>query len=172
MQIGIMILLLIGIVVLWPRWHYSLGSHASGAQITDEDAKAITLSLLKNVYRAFDFREEEDVYDKLAVSVSGDLLKDVYLQSRESMVIEQAGGAHAKVKQVEVLDAKVLKLTQQKGELAVKTRWTALGLVGHWGHVHTRQNAYDAILTLAVINGSWKIIGLELLEEKRLDPYK
>ena len=40
-----------------------------------------------------DFREEEDVYDKLAISVSGDLLTDIYLQSRKSLQIEQAGGA-------------------------------------------------------------------------------
>ncbi len=149
-----------------------MGSSARAAQINEEDARAITLSLLKNVYRAFDFREEEDVYDKLAVSVSGDLLKDVYLQSRESMVIEQAGGAHAKVKQVEVLEAEVQKSTQQQGALAIKTRWTAIGSVGHWGHIHTRQNVYDAILTLAVADGSWKLIGIELLEEKRIDPYK
>jgi hypothetical protein len=172
LQISMVLVLLIGVVVLLPRWHYLLGSSARAAQISEEDAKEITLSLLKNVYRAFDFREEEDVYDKLAVSVSGDLLKDVYLQSRESMVIEQAGGAHAKVEQVEVLETEVQKSKKQKGALDVKTRWTAIGSVGHWGHIHTRQNVYDAILTLAVVNGAWKIMVLELLEEKRVDPYK
>jgi hypothetical protein len=29
---------------------------------------------------------------------------------------------------------------------------------------------YDAILTLAVSDGSWKITGIELLEEKRVEP--
>ena len=51
------------------------------------------------------------------------------------------------------------------------TKWTAVGSVGHWGHIHTRQNVYDAILTLAVADGSWKITDIELLEEKRVDPY-
>ena len=46
-----------------------------------------------------------------------------------------------------------------------------MGSVGHWGHVHTRQNVYDAIMTIAVIDGAWKITGLEVLEEKRVDPY-
>ncbi len=59
-------------------------------------------TLLKNVYRAFDFRDEEDVYDKLALSVSGDLLTDIYLQNRRSMAIQQAGGAQAKIKEVAV----------------------------------------------------------------------
>ena len=61
--------------------------------------------LLKNVYRAFDFREEEDVYDKLAISVDGELLADIYLQNRRSFAVQQAGGAQAKIKSVEILDA-------------------------------------------------------------------
>ena len=58
-----------------------------------------------------------------------------------------------------------------QGALDIRTKWTAVGSVGHWGHIHTRQNMYDAILTLAVVEGSWKITGIELLEEKRVDPY-
>ncbi|MGB6290238.1 MAG: hypothetical protein WBF36_08940, partial [Desulfobulbales bacterium] len=114
---------------------------------------------------------EDDVYDKLAVSVSGDLLTDVYLQSRKSMSIEQAGGAQAKVKQVDVQETNIKESAKQKGAVDVRSKWSAIGTVGHWGHIHTRQNVYDAILTLAVIDGSWKITGIELLEEKRVDPF-
>ena len=170
-QVGIIVILFIGIFALFPVWQVPVGSSARASQISEEDSKAIVLSLLKNVYRAFDFREEEDVYDKLAISVSGDLLTDVYLQSRKSMIIEQAGGAQAKVKQVDVLEADVKKSAKQKGALDIRTQWTAVGSVGHWGHIHTRQNVYDATLTLAVSDGSWKITGIELLEEKRVDPY-
>ena len=171
-HLSMILILIIGIVVLMPRWHISVGSSAWASKISDEDSKVIVHSLLKNVYRAFDFREEEDVYDKLAISVSGDLLKDVYLQSRQSMIIEQAGGAHAKVKQVDVLETDVQGSKKQKGALDVRTKWTAIGSVGHWGHIHTRQNVYDAILTLAIVDGSWRITGIELLEEKRVDPFK
>ena len=45
-----------------------------------------------------------------------------------------------------------------------------MGTVGHWGHVHTRVNQYDAIVKVKAIENNWKIVGLELLEEKRLDP--
>jgi len=171
-QLSMILILTIGIVTLFPRWHVSVGSNARASQISEEDSKAIVHSLLKNVYRAFDFREEDDVYDKLAISVSGDLLKEVYLQSRKSMIIEQAGGAQAKVKQVDVLETDVQESKKQKGGLDIRTKWTAVGSVGHWGHSHTRQNVYDAILTLAVADGSWKITGIELLEEKRVDPFK
>ena len=54
--------------------------------------------------------------------------------------------------------------------LACNTTWTALGTVGHWGHVHTRKNLYQAMLTVEPVDGAWKITALELLEEKRLDP--
>jgi hypothetical protein len=168
----ILVLFILGIISLSPFYHISIGNSARAKQISEDDSKAITLNLLKNVYRAFDFREEEDVYDRLAISVSGDLLTDVYLQSRKSMVIEQAGGAHAKVKQVEVLGTEVKKSIKQKGAIDVRTKWTAVGSVGHWGHIHTRQNVFDAILTLAVVDGSWTITGIELLEEKRVDPFK
>ncbi len=111
------------------------------------------------------------MYDKLAISVSGDLLTDVYLQSRKSMIIEQAGGAQAKIKAVKILETDVQESQRHRGALDVRTKWTATGSVGHWGHTHTRQNLYDAYLTLAVVDGTWKIINIEVLEEKRIDPY-
>jgi len=165
------IVLGIGIVLLFPFYHLSIGTSARASQISADDSKAITLSLLKNVYRSFDFREEEDVYDKLAVSTSGDLLTEIYLQNRKSMLIEQAGGAQAKVKQIEVVHADAQESKKQAGALDVRTKWTAIGSVGHWGHIHTRQNVYDAIMTIAAVDGAWKITGLEVLEEKRVDPY-
>lgn len=103
--------------------------------------------------------------------MSGDLLTDIYLQNRKSMLIEQAGGAQAKVKQIEVLQADTEESKKQPGALDVRTKWTAVGSVGHWGHIHTRQNVYEAIMTISVVDGAWKISGLEVLEEKRVDPY-
>ena len=50
-------------------------------------------------------------------------------------------------------------------------KWTAMGTVGHWGHIHMRKNQYDANITVEPVEGAWKITGLELLEEKRIDSY-
>ena len=71
--------------------------------LTSKEAQALVQSLLKNVYRAFDFRKEDHVYDKLALTVTGDLLNEIYLQNRKSLEIQKAGGAQAKIKKVEVL---------------------------------------------------------------------
>jgi hypothetical protein len=133
-------------------------------------ATALLETLLKSVYRAFDFREEEDVYDKLALTVSGDLLTDIYLQNRRSMAVQQAGGAQAKIKEVTVEEARAERVDGDGLTYALHGTWTALGTVGHWGHVHQRKNRYEAVVTVTARDGAWKIVGLELLDERRIDP--
>lgn len=165
---GLIGLLLIGALVLFPVFQVPVGGSARASQFSTEDGLVVLDSLMKNVYRAFDFRDEEDVYDKLAICVSGELLAELYLQQRRSLVVEQAGGAQAKVKEVAIEEVKVSKSTAQDGALDLRAQWTALGQVGHWGHVHSRQNRYDAIVTIKPMAGAWKIINLELLDEKRL----
>jgi hypothetical protein len=135
-----------------------------------EQAQALLQVLLKNVYRAFDFRNEDDVYDKLAVSVSGDLLADIYLQNRRSFAVQQAGGAQAKIQSVEIQDAVAERLDDRPLAYAIRGSWTAQGTVGHWGHVHTRRNRYDAIVTVDAVDDIWKITDMEILEEQRIDP--
>jgi hypothetical protein len=139
--------------------------------LNNEEASVLINGLLKNVYRAFDFREEGDIYDKLALSVSGDLLEQIYLQNRKSFAIKKAGGAQAKIKKVEVIDVDMERVKRQEIAFRLNTRWTAMGSVGHWGHVHMRKNYYDALITVSAIDGRWKITDLELLEETRIEPY-
>lgn len=55
--------------------------------------------------------------------------------------------------------------------LLFHSKWTAMGTVGHWRHIHTRKNQYEANIIAEPVDGAWKITGLELLEEKRIDPY-
>jgi len=143
----------------------------AGVTMDDERATALLTGVLENVYRAFDFRDEAAVYDKLALSVEGNLLSDLYLQNRRAFAVRQAGGAQARVKEVAVLAAQAMSAAGDgPGDLVVHGRWTALGTVGHWGHVHQRQNYYDARVTLADVDGTWKIVDLEVLEEKRVEP--
>ena len=138
--------------------------------MTNDEGKVVLRSLLKNVYRAFDFRDEGDVYDKLAISASGDLLGDLYLQNRKSFRVKQAGGAVARVKKIDVSDVKVQNHPRNSRAFDLRSRWTAVGTVGHWGHLHTRQNQYEARVTIEPVEGAWKITGLELIEEQRIDP--
>jgi hypothetical protein len=163
-------LVVIGIVSL-PYAQLSISRPvAIAGGLDDQQATALLETLLKNVYRAFDFREEEDVYDKLAISVAGDLLADIYLENRRSFAVQAAGGAQAKVKEVKIQNASAERLDGSPLEYALRGQWTAMGTVGHWGHVHTRQNLYDAIVTIEAVDGAWKITDLEVIEVNRIDP--
>jgi len=166
-----LVLLVVAGAVAYPIARVSVARPSLMAgQLEPERAQELLQVLLKNVYRAFDFRNEEDVYDKLAISVSGDLLTDIYLQNRRSFAVQQAGGAQAKIKSVEIEDALAQRLDDRPLGYAIRAKWSAQGTVGHWGHVHTRRNRYDAVVTVDAVDGAWKITGLEVLEEQRVDP--
>jgi hypothetical protein len=172
LQIGLAVVLIAGSVVLYPFLKVAVAKPAVLApKMTEDKAVTVLNSLLKNIYRSFDFREEEDVYDRLATSVSGDLLSEIYLQNRKSMVVTQAGGARARVKAVEILDVDVNNLDDHPLGLLFHAKWTAMGSVGHWGHIHIRKNQYEANISVEPVDGAWRITSLELLEEKRIDPY-
>jgi hypothetical protein len=135
-------------------------------QLNPERLQALVGDLLHNVYRSFDYRGEEAVYDVLAHSVSGDLLADVYLETRKGLELANQGGAKVKVKTIEVLDTSLID--SDDDALTVEARWNVGGSVGHWGHVHQRTNGYHANVTLEVVEGGWKLSGLEILQEERL----
>jgi hypothetical protein len=159
-------------VLAWPYAQLSVNRPtALISGLSDDESELVLHSLLKNVYRSFDFRDESDVYDKLALSVQGDLLEEIYLQNRKSFAVKKAGGAQARVKEIEILDADAEPLSVEGKGFAVKAKWTAQGSVGHWGHVHTRKNYYDALIRVQIVDGNWKITSLELMEEKRVDPF-
>lgn len=163
-------LLLVAAVALFPLARVSVARPALLPPPLDEShTKPIVQSLLRNVYRSFDFRKESDVYDKLATSVVGDLLADVYLQSRRSLIIEQAGGAQARIKEVKVLEAKPGAPLEGRPAYDVRAKWTASGSVGHWGHVHLRENLYEANLRIEARDGVWKLSRVQILDEKRID---
>ncbi len=128
-------------------------------------AEEIVSPLLKNIYRAFDCSQEAQIYDLLARSVDGELLRKLYLDTIEALSIEGREGARTKVTDLDVqLDA--VKADEDMSFVA-EGQWTALGTVGHWGHNHTRVNRYKARLTVRPVQGEWKISGLEVLELRR-----
>jgi hypothetical protein len=145
----------------------ALPGAVASSRVSDEEATRILHGLLLNTYRAFDYREEDRIYDTLEQSISGGLLTDVYLETRRALELENQGGARAKVQEVEVVRSESEPLAGTDGFGAVST-WNVVGSVGHWGHIHQRKNQYEARFTVEAIQGIWKITGLELLQEKRL----
>jgi len=137
-------------------------------QLPEVEALMTLQGLLRNTYRAFDFRAEEDVYDKLAVSAAGDLITDIYLQSRKRLVMEEQGGARAKVQDVQLLDAVQSGPPARGGRFTFRCTWRITGTVNHWGHTHQRRNQYDALIAIQPIGQTWKIVALDVIEERRL----
>ena len=138
----------------------------NNVRMDDARLQELAGGLLHNVYRAFDYRGEEQIYDVLAKSVTGNLLNDVYLETRNGLELANQGGAQVKVKNIEMLEAR--QVGENDDGLLVEARWNVAGSVGHWGHIHQRTNAYHARLTLRDIDGAWKLTGLDILEEERL----
>jgi hypothetical protein len=138
----------------------------SAARLSDEASAELVGGLLHNVYRAFDFRDESRIYDVLDQSVAGDLLTQIYLETRRGLELENQGGARAKVKDIEIVDLSTTMGTD--GALRADVTWKVAGSVGHWGHVHQRQNRYEARLRIASVDGVWKMTELELLSEERI----
>jgi hypothetical protein len=139
---------------------------ARGAHITDERAGEIVSGLLRNVYLAFDFRGEEQIYDVLEKSVEGDLLARIYLETQRGLELANQGGARAKVKEVELVALEAEPAGD--GVFVANATWNVGGSVGHWGHVHQRRNQYRAELRVAPVAGTWKLADMEILEEERL----
>jgi hypothetical protein len=132
-----------------------------------ERTETILNKLLSNTYRAFDRRNESDVYDLLAISVSGDQLTDIFMQNRQAMALENRGGARANVDEVIIKELRDFKrLSEERYE--VDTRWTVRGSVNHFGHTHYRQNQYRALVSFGIEENSWKILNIEILDTRRL----
>ncbi len=124
-------------------------------------------SLLTNVYRAFEFRNEEDIYDKLAISVTGEQLTEIYLESRRSLEVENRGGARAQVEEVDVTEVTSVS-SAPGGKIIVQAEWRVGGSVSHFGHTHFRHNQYVALVTMSFSDSVWKINEIELIDEHRL----
>jgi len=129
--------------------------------------QAVAESLLRNVYRAFDYHSESDIYDALARSVQGDLLADLYLKIRQGLIMQEQGGAVARVQEVKVVKTEPAEGKSKDG-FAERVTWQVEGTVEHWGHIHTRVNEYSAELEIEPAGGSWKITAMNVSRQSQV----
>ena len=133
----------------------------------EQEAIPLTDALLTNVYRSLDLRDEEAVYDRLALTVQGEQLTEIYLQSRRSMELENRGGARGKVDDVEIFEIKSIE-GLENNKLAIELIWKVSGSVTHFGHTHYRQNKNYAKMVIIPVNGIWKVETIDIIDETRL----
>lgn len=158
-------------LVVWPVGQVAVP--VGSAPPPDASAARQTMAgLLHNLYRSFEYREEEAIYDSLAQSVSGDLLEDLYLQIRRNLEMADQGSALARLEELEIVDGEILHTETGPGRVPVidyLATWTVRGSLEHWGHVHSRLNQYQARFRLSGGEEGWRIEEFEPLDEERLE---
>ena len=158
----------------WPRWKIP-DPFTPPAEIASEELDRVVATLIQNIYGSFRFRDESTLYDSLASSIHGELLSKVYLEIKRGLIIEEQGGAVSRVDQVEMINGQRLALwepspgeTLPDNSLSYRCEWNVTATVEHWGHLHERTNQYSAVFAIVPVEGHWKIIEFELLNETRL----
>ena len=169
-------LLLLALGVVWialisiPKTFQSIASVAGiRPELTDSDAEQVFEKIHKNMFRAFDYRHEEDVYDALEASIDGPLLSKTYQNIRKSLAMQTQGGAISHIDEVQYEGGQ--RSEPIPGEslnypgFAFRCRWNLVGSVEHWAHVHQRTIKYDAIFHVELVDGSWKITQQRIVDE-------
>ena len=124
-----------------------------------------TATLLQNIYRAYDYGGQSDVYDALAHSVNGPLLDELFLKIQSGLRMQEQGGAIANVQEVRIESIKPVLDNPE----SLDCKWNVTGTVEHWGHIHTRENQYSARIKLDVSEkGRGRISKFEVTNEKRV----
>jgi len=139
-----------------------------------EAARAVEIfeALHANIYRAFDYDNEDDIYATLTQSVAKPVLYGIYEDVYQSLVLKDEGGAMCSIERVETLETDFLgRVGDGDDELAfgIECAWRVKGIVAHWGHVHERVNEYLATYTVARIAGAWKITDTKVETQRRID---
>ena len=141
---------------------------AAGALDSGSAARAaLAQTLLRNIYRGFDYRNESDIYDALAQTVAGDLLTDLYLKIKQGLVVQEQGGAVARVQEVKVTRSEAAP-GKAEGGFVQRITWQVSGAIEHWGHVHTRVNEYTADLGVTPQGGAWKIVSMKVFRQSQV----
>ena len=158
--------LLIAGVCFWN--HPSQISFSQPKKIDEQTITGHASTLLHNIYRAYDYKNESDVYDALEHSVAGDLLEELFLKIQAGLRMQEQGGAVARVKDVTIQDIAVADASAHP-EITLDCTWRVRGTVEHWGHIHTRENEYAARMKISTTpEARGRIVGFEVTDEKRV----
>jgi hypothetical protein len=140
------------------------GLEPMGPEAARDELFALLPALLLVVYDAFGRTDEAEIYDTLEVAAAGDALENLYLERAGAMV----GGGLTESDQT-IHEMRLIKANSvQSGEtFRLDAQWEVIGTVGHSEHLHVRGNTYRANLTIAPVEGAWRITDFELTDVDR-----
>ncbi len=167
----IALLLFIGAGICFPIGRLPIAlPGAPCSPLPDDQSAEVFATLHKNLFRAFDYYDEDSVYDALSATTDGRLLRDFYLQMRKSLEIKEQGGAVSNINDIQILDAALSPDSAHGANLpspgfAFRCKWNLVGTIEHWGHIHQRTNTYDAVFNVENVEGTWKFTSYEPIDE-------
>ena len=171
-KIAVPLLVLGGWFGWWnPVWQQMVIPHPTkeAPLPTPPEQNKITEVLLRNIYRSFDYLQDADVYSALSRSADGDYLEKLYLQIKKGLILTEQGGAHSRVRNVQWLESEPTSHSMRAQSFSLSVKWEITGTVEHWGHIHTRRNAYRAELEVKAVDDEWKLVDLEVLDEDQVE---
>ncbi len=171
-KIAVPLLVLGGWFGWWnPVWQQMVIPHPTkeAPLPTPPEQDKITEVLLRNIYRSFDYLQDADVYSALSRSADGDYLEKLYLQIKKGLILTEQGGAHSRVRNVQWLESEPTSHPMRAQSFSLSVKWEITGTVEHWGHIHTRRNAYRAELEVKAVDDEWKLVDLEVLDEDQVE---
>lgn len=124
----------------------------------------LTPALLLVVYEAFGETGEDTIYDTLAEVTHGEALEYLYLERVGAMAGGGLEEADQTIHEIKLLNTKVAR---EDMTLLIDASWQVIGTVGHAEHLHVRGNTYSADLTVAPVEGAWRITDFALLDVNR-----
>jgi len=134
------------------------------SEVTQETAREVAGGILRNVFGAMNADDDGGVFDTLSVSVSGELIREIYLKIKRALIVAEQGSASLRVRDVRVLSARV---ESQGGEnVILNCRWEITGTVEHWGHLHTRTDTFDGVLEMKRERHAWMLQGFRVEDQK------
>ena len=166
------IVLAISAVIFWPRDAQISDTETFSAPgldlLTVTQAQAefwrLTPALLLVVYQAFAETQEDAIYDTLASVTHGDALEYLYLQR---VGATKGGGLEEADQTIHEITLLNTQISRADTALEIDASWQVIGTVGHAEHLHVRGNTYSADLTVAPINGAWRITQFTLRDVNR-----
>jgi hypothetical protein len=141
----------------------------SAGSINIGQAERMLTRLLSNTYYAFNLKDEDALFDILAQNVSGDLVGDIYLNSRRRLNAGVRQGSEVKVREVKILSLDHADAGRATSDgITYQGKWMVTARVRHLQHIHHRQNIYSGLIRVRREENRWKIEHMELLSEDRV----
>jgi hypothetical protein len=129
-------------------------------------AASIFRDLHEGIYRAFNARSEDEIYDTLAMSLQGQLLDKVYNEVHQTVAMRKNKQMSFRVRRVKAISTEV---TPSSGStFQVRHHWRVYGTVTHLAHSHARFNEYQAVYTVVHNGNGWRISDSQIRRHKRV----